>query len=54
MAYCVAKVVLKEILDCWREPLGKKIVWRSARTMLGAQCVTLDGILLMLEWCVDS
>lgn len=39
--------LLKEIRH-WKD------VWRSARTVLGGLYVMLDGVVLMLEWFVDS
>ena len=28
--------------------------WRYVSREDGAQCVTMDGIVVMLEWCVDN
>jgi hypothetical protein len=36
------------------EPMGGKAEWSIASTMSGAQCVMINGVLLMLKWCADS
>ena len=43
------QVALKEMSDYWKGILILKVVWRSARTILGAQCVIADGTTLMPE-----
>ena len=38
----------------WKVGLTLVDVWRSASTNSGAQCVIMDGMLLMLKLCADN
>ena len=46
--------VLKEMSGYWKVLPHFKVVWRSAGTMHGAQCVIMAGAHLMLQLCVDN
>ena len=48
------KAALREMLGCLKGTLNWKVVWRSVRTTDGAQCVIMDGTLLIPEWCVNN
>ena len=48
------QVALMVMSGYWKGTVDWKVVWRSARIMGGAQCVTMGGTNLMPRLCVDN
>ena len=38
----------------WLVEITHQEEWRYVSMEDGAQCVMMDGIVMMLEWCVDN